>query len=71
MDVQMPVMDGLEATRTLRQLPGGSSIPVIALTAGVLTREREEALAAGMNDFATKPIQLKHLQARILRLIRA
>jgi|GEM_PF-1788764 len=71
MDVQMPVMDGLEATRTLRQLPGGSSIPVIALTAGVLTREREEALAAGMNDFATKPVQLKHLQARILRLIRA
>ncbi|MGI9211542.1 MAG: ATP-binding protein [Methylococcaceae bacterium] len=68
MDVQMPVMDGLEATRAIRQLDGGGTIPIIALTAGVLTQEREQAYSAGMNDFATKPISIKTLSERILLL---
>ncbi len=65
MDVQMPVMDGLEATREIRQLAGGEQIPIIALTAGALSEERDKALAAGVTDFATKPISMKQLQERI------
>ena len=70
MDVRMPVLNGLAATREIRQLPGGEHIPIIALTAGAMLEEREEALAAGMNDFATKPISLKHLLERIQVAIR-
>jgi HPt (histidine-containing phosphotransfer) domain-containing protein len=57
MDIQMPVMDGLEATLRIRQMPGLSALPVIALTAGALVQERERALQAGMNDFLTKPLE--------------
>jgi PAS domain S-box-containing protein len=57
MDIQMPVMDGLEATRRLRSEPGFSTLPVIALTAGALVQERERARDAGMNDFLTKPLE--------------
>ena len=57
MDIQMPVMDGLEATRRLRKDLGLTSLPVIALTAGALVQERERALAAGMNDFMSKPLE--------------
>ncbi|MBY7899172.1 CHASE domain-containing protein [Vibrio fluvialis] len=56
MDVQMPVLDGLEATRYIRQTLQMNSIPIIALTAGALVEERKRALDAGMNDFLTKPI---------------
>ena len=56
MDIQMPEMDGYETTQKLRQLPFGEKIPIIALTAGTMASERERALAAGMNDFITKPI---------------
>ena len=56
MDVQMPVMDGLTATRAIRADPAIASVPVIALTAGVLAPEREQALAAGVNDFLPKPL---------------
>ncbi|HIF9208486.1 TPA: CHASE domain-containing protein [Photobacterium damselae] len=56
MDVQMPVMDGLEATRYIRQTLELKSIPIIALTAGALVEERKRALESGMNDFLTKPI---------------
>jgi CheY-like chemotaxis protein len=57
MDLQMPVMGGLDATRVLRAHWGAEQLPVIALTAGVLMSEREEALTVGMNDFLTKPIE--------------
>ncbi|QCB47200.1 CHASE domain-containing protein [Hydrogenophaga sp. PAMC20947] len=57
MDIQMPVMDGLEATRRLRQDMGLHQLPVIALTAGALVQERERALQKGMNDFMTKPLE--------------
>jgi CheY-like chemotaxis protein len=57
MDLQMPVMGGLDATRALRTHLNADELPVIALTAGVLMSEREEALTIGMNDFLTKPIE--------------
>jgi CheY-like chemotaxis protein len=55
MDVQMPLMDGLAATRLIRGELGLAELPIIALTAGALSSERPKAIAAGMNDFITKP----------------
>lgn len=69
MDVQMPVMDGYQATIRLRQLEaerGLPKTPVIALTANALSQDREAALAAGMNDFLTKPITREALE-RVIR----
>ncbi|MGP9825527.1 PAS domain S-box protein [Ectopseudomonas khazarica] len=64
MDVQMPGVDGLEATRRIRQLEaseGRQAIPIIALTASVLDRDRQAALDAGMNAFASKPLDMTAL----------
>ncbi len=61
MDLQMPVMDGLEACREIRKLPQGRDIPVIAMTAAVMQSDRDAAARAGMNDFAAKPINPKKL----------
>jgi CheY-like chemotaxis protein len=62
MDVQMPVMDGLTATRAIRADTALRELPVIAFTAGVLPEERQAALAAGVNDFLAKPVDLEQLQ---------
>ena len=70
MDVQMPVMSGHEATRVLRQRHDAQSLPIIALTAAALVSEREQALAAGMNDFLTKPIEPRHLLRALSRVLR-
>jgi CheY-like chemotaxis protein len=67
MDVQMPVMGGYDATRALRRRLGASVLPIIALTAAALTSERDEALACGMNDFLTKPIDAQRLHDTLLR----
>ena len=61
MDVQMPVMDGLTATRAIRADATLAKLPVFALTAGVLPEEREAALEAGVTDFLTKPLELPRL----------
>ncbi|HEX7889880.1 MAG TPA: ATP-binding protein [Ramlibacter sp.] len=66
MDVQMPVMDGVEATRRIRKLPGPvASIPIVGLTANVMAREREGYLGAGMSSCLAKPIDWDELHATI------
>jgi signal transduction histidine kinase/FixJ family two-component response regulator len=67
MDCQMPEMDGLEATRAIRRLGGGDTLPIIALTATSLPEQWTECEAAGMNGFLTKPCGLEALRAEIFR----
>jgi PAS domain S-box-containing protein len=67
MDMQMPVMGGLEATRAIRALPGRTTMPILALTANAFVEEREQCLAAGMNDFIMKPVNLGALYAALLK----
>lgn len=61
MDLQMPVMDGLEATRQIRKLPGLEELPIIALTAHAFQEERDRTVEAGLNDFLSKPFKPKAL----------
>jgi two-component system, sensor histidine kinase len=66
MDVQMPVMDGVEATRRIRRLAGPeAATPILGLTANVMAREREEYLAVGMNDCLMKPFEWEQLAAAV------
>jgi len=67
MDVQMPEMGGHEATRVLRRRYGADDLPVLGLTAAALVEERDAGLAAGMNDFLTKPIEPDRLRAALSR----
>ena len=71
MDIQMPVMDGLTATRAIRNDPGLCHLPVIALTAGVLPEERQAALDAGVDGFLTKPLDLKQMLATLTECLAA
>ena len=62
MDVQMPVMDGLDATRAIRALPGkGVSVPIIAMTANAFDEERQRCIDAGMDDHIGKPVSAEQL----------
>lgn len=69
MDVQMPRMDGLAATRCIRDLPGGKSVPIIAMTANAFTEDKAHCLEAGMNDFLVKPFEPEWLFSTLLKWI--
>jgi two-component system sensor histidine kinase/response regulator len=67
MDLQMPVMDGMEATRRIRAMPGRDRLPILAMTANAMAGDRERSLAGGMNDHVTKPIDPEELFGVLLR----
>src|SRR6202030_4834059 len=69
MDVQMPTLDGNEATRRIRGELQLMTLPIVALTAGALVGERQRALEAGMNDFISKPFDPQTLIRKVRRLV--
>jgi CheY-like chemotaxis protein len=71
MDVQMPTLDGNEATRRIRSELNLTTLPIVALTAGALVGERQRALEAGMNDFISKPFDPQALIRKVRRLVEA
>ncbi len=70
MDMSLPVMDGWEATKRIREDPEIASMPIIALTAHAMASDREKCLAAGCNDFDTKPVELPRLLGKIDDLLK-
>ncbi|MEY2687777.1 MAG: hypothetical protein RL375_1975 [Pseudomonadota bacterium] len=70
MDMQMPVLDGLAATRLIRELPGGAGMAIIAMTANAFSEDRDRCLEAGMNDFVAKPFRPDQLYDVLLRWLR-
>jgi len=70
MDIQMPVMDGKEATRRLREIePCGNKLPIVAVTANAFSDQRSEYLDAGMQDVVIKPIDSNKLQSAIKNVV--
>jgi CheY-like chemotaxis protein len=69
MDMSLPEIDGWEATRQLRAAPETRAVPIIGLTAHAMAGDREQALAAGCNDYDTKPVELPRLLAKIEALL--
>jgi CheY-like chemotaxis protein len=70
MDMQMPKLDGLDATRRLRELPGYRQVPIIAMTANAFAEDKERCFAAGMNDFIAKPFDPDALFATLWQCLR-
>jgi signal transduction histidine kinase/DNA-binding response OmpR family regulator/ABC-type amino acid transport substrate-binding protein len=70
MDIQMPEMDGLTASKAIRAIPGFESLPIVAMTAHAMSGDRELSLSAGMNDHVTKPINLTELFSTLNRWIK-
>ncbi|MEI7430587.1 MAG: response regulator [Betaproteobacteria bacterium] len=71
MDMRMPVMDGLEATRRIREMPQGKNLPILAMTANAFTEDRAACLSAGMSDFVTKPYNPDALFATLLQWLQS
>ena len=69
MDMSLPVLDGWAATRAIKDHDEAKNIPVIALTAHAMTGDREKALAAGCNDYDTKPVEMDRLLEKINSLL--
>lgn len=68
MDCQMPVLDGFEATRAIRQLANDKSqVPIIAITANAMSKDRERCVEAGMNDYMSKPVNMHELKEKLLK----
>jgi two-component system, cell cycle response regulator DivK len=70
MDMSLPVIDGWEATRTLKAAAETDNIPVIALTAHAMSTDRDKAIEAGCDDYDTKPIEFARLLEKIEKLLR-
>ncbi len=71
MDMSLPVIDGWDAARRLKSSPTTADVPILALTAHAMTGDREKAIAAGCNDYDTKPVDFASLLAKIEALLRA
>ena len=69
MDMSLPILDGWEATRQVKANPATQAIPVIALTAHAMVQDKEKALAAGCDEFDTKPVELSRLLEKIKALL--
>jgi len=69
MDLAMPVLDGWETTRRLKAVAETKDIPVIALSSHAMAGDREKALAAGCDDFDTKPVEIKRLLSKIVAIL--
>ncbi len=71
MDVQMPVMDGYEATRTIRKIPDYRTLPIIAMTANAMSDDRQKSLESGMNDHIAKPYEIRVIHECLIKWIKA
>jgi len=69
MDIQMPQMDGHEATKHIRKL--NPTVPIIAMTAGIIKGDYEECIASGMNDYISKPISIKELKYKLHKILKS
>jgi CheY-like chemotaxis protein len=69
MDIQLPKMDGLEVTRRLRQTPGFSQVPIIALTASTMEGDREKIIAAGCDEYISKPVNTRRFPLLVAEML--